>query len=229
MRSASREPEIRAKLKGAAGARSRHRSQDRHAERGRPPPRADYLPREVFFFGFGLPGSSLPAAAARAFCFLVATILRSPFAVTVSARRHGHRDRPPFRRPRQACHRGVGSAIGSWRCSAHTRRSSRQDAKRAVPKQALRRRRNSARCQRGSVHAHSARRGDSRGACTARSSAPLIDMRTLGPTGTEYPGSAPPCEPLLARRYRRLSMSRAPLATALAIVRLSREKRAELA
>src|SRR5215218_9983182 len=44
-----------------------------------PQPRADYLPREVFFFGFGLPGSSLPAAAARAFCFLVAT--NPPIAV----------------------------------------------------------------------------------------------------------------------------------------------------
>ena len=33
-----------------------------------------YLPREVFFFGFGfcLPDGSLPAAAARAFCFFVA-------------------------------------------------------------------------------------------------------------------------------------------------------------
>jgi len=30
------------------------------------------LPREVFFFGFGLPVGSLPAAAARAFCFFVA-------------------------------------------------------------------------------------------------------------------------------------------------------------
>src|SRR5215211_6232472 len=47
-----------------------------------PQPRADYLPREVFFFGFGLPGSSLPAAAARAFCFLVAT--NPPIAVAVT-------------------------------------------------------------------------------------------------------------------------------------------------
>jgi hypothetical protein len=32
-----------------------------------------YFPREVFFFGFGLVGTSLPAAAARAFCFFVVT------------------------------------------------------------------------------------------------------------------------------------------------------------
>jgi hypothetical protein len=34
-----------------------------------------YFPREVFFFGFvfGFPGMSLPAAAARFFCFFVAT------------------------------------------------------------------------------------------------------------------------------------------------------------
>jgi hypothetical protein len=31
------------------------------------------LPREVFFFGFGFADDSLPAAAARAFCFFVAT------------------------------------------------------------------------------------------------------------------------------------------------------------
>jgi hypothetical protein len=33
-----------------------------------------YFPREVFFFGFvcGFPGMSLPAAAARFFCFFVA-------------------------------------------------------------------------------------------------------------------------------------------------------------
>jgi len=30
------------------------------------------LPREVFFFGLGFAGVSLPAAAARAFCFFVA-------------------------------------------------------------------------------------------------------------------------------------------------------------
>jgi len=41
------------------------------------------LPREVFFFGFGLPVGSLPAAAARAFCFFVAKILRSSLAATV--------------------------------------------------------------------------------------------------------------------------------------------------
>jgi hypothetical protein len=35
--------------------------------------RAGYFPREVFFFGFGFPGLSLPAAAARFFCFFVAT------------------------------------------------------------------------------------------------------------------------------------------------------------
>lgn len=34
-----------------------------------------YFPREVFFFGLGLPGDSLPAAAARFFCFFVATSL----------------------------------------------------------------------------------------------------------------------------------------------------------
>ena len=38
-----------------------------------------YLPREVFFFGFGFPSVSLPAAAARAFCFFVAT--RPPYSV----------------------------------------------------------------------------------------------------------------------------------------------------
>jgi hypothetical protein len=34
-----------------------------------------YFPREVFFFGFvfGFPGMSLPEAAARFFCFFVAT------------------------------------------------------------------------------------------------------------------------------------------------------------
>src|SRR5207253_1663111 len=32
-----------------------------------------HLPREVFFFGLVFAGMSLPAAAARAFCFLVAT------------------------------------------------------------------------------------------------------------------------------------------------------------
>jgi hypothetical protein len=33
-----------------------------------------YFPREVFFgFVFGFPGMSLPAAAARFFCFFVAT------------------------------------------------------------------------------------------------------------------------------------------------------------
>jgi hypothetical protein len=32
------------------------------------------LPREVFFFGFGFAGRSFPAAAARAFCFFVATL-----------------------------------------------------------------------------------------------------------------------------------------------------------
>lgn len=32
-----------------------------------------YFPREVFFFGFGFPGMSLPATAARLFSFLVAT------------------------------------------------------------------------------------------------------------------------------------------------------------
>jgi hypothetical protein len=31
-----------------------------------------YLPHEVFFFGFGFAGWSLPAAAARGFCFFVA-------------------------------------------------------------------------------------------------------------------------------------------------------------
>jgi hypothetical protein len=36
------------------------------------PAHESYLPREVFFFGFGLPVGSLPAAAARAFCFFVA-------------------------------------------------------------------------------------------------------------------------------------------------------------
>jgi hypothetical protein len=39
-------------------------------EKGRA--RAAYFPREVFF-GFGFPGTSLPAAAARFFCFFVAT------------------------------------------------------------------------------------------------------------------------------------------------------------
>jgi hypothetical protein len=34
--------------------------------------RRAYFPREVFFFGFGFADGSLPAAAARAFCFLVA-------------------------------------------------------------------------------------------------------------------------------------------------------------
>ena len=34
--------------------------------------RVDYFPREVFFLGFGLPGLSVPAAAARFFCFFVA-------------------------------------------------------------------------------------------------------------------------------------------------------------
>ena len=32
-----------------------------------------YLPRDVFFLGFGFTDVSLPAAAARAFCFLVVT------------------------------------------------------------------------------------------------------------------------------------------------------------
>src|SRR5207253_50765 len=32
-----------------------------------------HLPREVFFFGLAFAGMSLPATAARAFCFLVAT------------------------------------------------------------------------------------------------------------------------------------------------------------
>jgi hypothetical protein len=36
-------------------------------------PTSDHLPREVFFFGLGLDWTSFPAAAARAFCFFVAT------------------------------------------------------------------------------------------------------------------------------------------------------------
>jgi hypothetical protein len=36
-------------------------------------PAQPYFPREVFFFCFGFPGLSLPAAAARFFCFFVAT------------------------------------------------------------------------------------------------------------------------------------------------------------
>jgi len=40
------------------------------------------LPREVFFFGFGFADDSLPAAAARAFCFFVATT--PPIAVTAT-------------------------------------------------------------------------------------------------------------------------------------------------
>jgi len=49
----------------------------RFAERPDPPEKgragAAYFPREVFFFGFGFPGMSLPPAAARFFCFFVAT------------------------------------------------------------------------------------------------------------------------------------------------------------
>ena len=42
------------------------------SERATPTSRDDYFPREVFFFAFGFVGASLPAAAARAFCFFVA-------------------------------------------------------------------------------------------------------------------------------------------------------------
>jgi hypothetical protein len=45
--------------------------------------RRRYLPREVFFFVFGLAGRSLPAATARAFCFFVAKVLPSSLAATV--------------------------------------------------------------------------------------------------------------------------------------------------
>ena len=45
-------------------------------------PRRSYFPREVFFFGFGFAGISLPAAAARAFCFFVA--MRPPVVVTAT-------------------------------------------------------------------------------------------------------------------------------------------------
>jgi hypothetical protein len=38
------------------------------------------LPREVFFFGFGFAVESVPDAAARAFCFFVATVPPSPVA-----------------------------------------------------------------------------------------------------------------------------------------------------
>jgi hypothetical protein len=53
----------------------RHPPRDRRKHRDAQPVAARptrYLPREVFFFGFGLPVGSLPAAAARAFCFFVA-------------------------------------------------------------------------------------------------------------------------------------------------------------
>jgi Asparagine synthase len=69
---------------------------DRHAIEAsnsmrRLPPRGlrrRYLPREVFFFGFGFVGFSLPAAVARAFCFFVATHPPIAGAATVLARRH---------------------------------------------------------------------------------------------------------------------------------------------
>jgi hypothetical protein len=57
----------------ARGHAPRDRREHRHMElpaRGR---RRRYLPREIFFFGFGFVGISLPAAFARAFCFFVAT------------------------------------------------------------------------------------------------------------------------------------------------------------
>lgn len=44
-----------------------------------------YFPREVFFFGFGFPGMSLPAAAARFFCFFVATDPPRPGAIRSDA------------------------------------------------------------------------------------------------------------------------------------------------
>jgi hypothetical protein len=65
---------------------------------------SDHFPREVFFFGLGFAWTSFPAAAARAFCFFVAT--STP---TSQDKRTNTNDRPAqkTRSPRPAASRGL--------------------------------------------------------------------------------------------------------------------------